>query len=216
MFEVIIYGTLYGFVFGLIPVAGATTGLITVFSFYQFFQYEPYLLVVFTTSLVVSSSIGDSFSSIMLNIPGAGSSAATMIDGFPMAQRGEGARALGASICTSTANGLIWGIIVFFFLPYYTSIIIYFGIPEMLTFIILAFTSVIFISNKYYIRGVIALCLGIFLGMIGQDPSTGYERYTFNWTYLGDGLQIAPVLAGILAFPELYEALFESVSSRVR
>ena len=137
----------------------------------------------------------------MLNIPGAGSSAATMIDGFPMAQRGEGARALGASICTSTANGLIWGIIVFFFLPYYTSIIIYFGIPEMLTFIILAFTSVIFISNKYYIRGVIALCLGIFLGMIAAFTSRWVD---WSMLLIFDTVRSFPILMFALAVIALF------------
>lgn len=203
IFLVIILGTLYGFLFGLIPVAGATTGLITVFSFYHYFQYEPYLLVAFTTSLVVSSSIGDSFSSIMLNIPGAGGSAATMIDGFPMAQRNEGARALGAAISVSSVNGLLWGILVFLFLPYYTGFVLNFGIPEMFSFVILAFVSVIFINNQYYFRGFVALGIGIVFGMVGQNPITGDERFTLGWQYLGDGIQLAPLMAGILAFPEL-------------
>lgn len=206
MIEIIIMGTLYGFLFGLIPVAGATTALITVFSFYHYFQYEPYLLVAFTTAIVVSSSIGDSFSSIMLNIPGAGGSAATMIDGFPMAQRNEGARALGAAISVSTVNGLLWGILVFLFLPYYTGFVLNFGIPEMFVFLILAFVSVIFINNQYYFRGFIALAIGIFLGMIGQNPITGDERFTFGIQYLGDGIQLVPIMAGILAFPELFSA----------
>jgi putative tricarboxylic transport membrane protein len=206
MLFIILLGTLYGFIFGLIPVAGATTALITVFSFYQYFQYEPYLLVAFTTSIVVSSSIGDSFSSIMLNIPGAGGSAATMIDGFPMAQRNEGARALGAAICVSTVNGLLWGIIVFLFLPHYTGFVLNFGIPEMFVFLILAFFSVIFINNQHYFRGFLALIIGIFLGMIGQNPITGDERFTLDIQYLGDGIQLVPIMAGILAFPELIHA----------
>jgi TctA family transporter len=202
----LLLGTIYGFLFGVIPVAGAATALITVYSFISYFQADPYLLVVFTTAIVVASSIGDSFSSIVLNIPGAGGSAATMVDGFPMAQRGESARALGAALSTSTVNGLLWGLLVFVFLPYYSTVVLAFGIPEMLVFMVMAFTSVVFITNQYWIRGIIALGIGILMGLVGQDPITGSERFTLGWQYLGGGVQLAPVMAGVLAFPELYDA----------
>ena len=60
-----------------------------------------------------------------MNIPGAGGAAATMVDGFPMSRRGEAARALSAAISTSWLNGLIWGLAVFLFLPWYTKIVLY-------------------------------------------------------------------------------------------
>lgn len=201
-------GTLYGYIFGLIPVAGAATALITIYSFLDVFRHDPYTLVVFTTAIVVSSTIGDSFSSVMLNVPGASGSAATMVDGFPLAKKGRGAYALSAAITTSTINGLIWGVLVFAFLPFYGSLVLYFGIPEQLAFLILAFTSVCFISNNYWVRSIIGLLIGIFLGMVGQDPLTGGSRFTFGWDYLKDGIQIIPILAGVLAFPELFQLYF--------
>lgn len=203
---ILLLGTLYGFLFGIIPVAGATTALITVYGFINYFYSEPYLLVIFTTAIVVASSIGDSFASIMMNIPGAGGSAATMIDGFPLAKRGEGARALSAAITTSTVNGLFWGLLVFLLLPYYASVVLSFGIPEMLCFLLLAFVSIVFITNQYWVRGLIALAFGLFLGLVGQDPISGSARYTFGWDYLKDGIQLAPLMAGVFAFPELYES----------
>jgi len=202
----IIAGTIYGFVFGIIPVAGAATALITIFPFLNYFLADPYLLVVFTTAIVVSSTVGDSFASVMMNIPGASGSAATMVDGFPMAQRGEGARALSAAITTSTVNGFIWGALVFLFLPYYGQFVLKFGLPEMLAFLLLAFSGVVFLNSEYWVRGIIALILGVFLGLIGQDPVSGAARFTGGWYYLQNGIQIMPVMAGFLAVPELIEA----------
>ena len=199
-------GTAYGFLFGLIPVAGAGTALITVYSFIDYFRADPYLLVAFTTAIVVASTLGDSFASVVMNIPGAGGSAATMVDGFPLAQQGQSARALSAAMTTSVVNGLIWGAAVFLFLPVYAELIVSVGIPEILAFLLLAFCSVIFINSQYWVRGILALLIGIVLGLVGQDPNTGAERWTLGWTYLGDGIQFAPLLAGILAFPELLEA----------
>ena len=204
-FIVLMLGIIYGFFVGLIPVAGATTGLIAIYSFVTFFQ-DPYMLVVFTTAIVVTSSIGDSFCGVVMNIPGAGGAAATMVDGFPMSRRGEAARALSAAISTSWVNGLIWGLAVFLFLPWYTQIVLYFGTVEMFSFLIFAMVCVIFVSSKYWFRGLLALILGVMVGRIGMDPVTAADRYTFGWDYLGDGVQIIPIMAGLLAVPELFSA----------
>jgi TctA family transporter len=141
----------------------------------------------------------------MMNIPGASGSAATMVDGFPMAKRGEGARALSAAITTSTVNGLLWGVLVFAFLPFYGQAVLHIAIPEILALLILAMVCVVFVNSEYWFRGIIALGIGILVGLIGQNES-GAERFTFGWYYLRDGVQIMPVLAGILAIPELLES----------
>jgi putative tricarboxylic transport membrane protein len=201
-------GTLYGFVFGLIPVAGALTGLLTVYSFIGVFGHDPYAMVVFTTALVVACSIGDLFSSIVMNIPGAAGSAATMVDGFPMSKKGQAARALSAGIFSSVGQGLIWGTLVFLFLPYYAPVVLSFGIPEMLMFLIFSMASVTFINSHHWGRGLIALGAGVFLGLVGLDPTTGAARFTGGWYYLGDGIQLIPVIAGFLAVPEIVEALY--------
>ena len=65
--------------------------------------------VIFCVAVVASSTTGDSFSGVLLGIPGANSAAATMVDGFPMAKNGEATRALSAVITSSTANGLFFG-----------------------------------------------------------------------------------------------------------
>ena len=200
-------GTIYGFIFGIIPVAGAATGLITIYSFIDIFRQDPYTLVVFSTALVVASTVGDSFASVMMNAPGASGSAATMVDGFPMARKGEGARALSAAITTSTVNGLIWGLLVFAFLPYYSVVVMKFAIPEMFAFLILAMTCIVFVNSEYWFRGIIALAIGITMGLVGQTTS-GTARMTMGWYYLQDGIQIMPVMAGFMAIPELVEAMY--------
>ena len=110
-------GTLYGFIIGVIPVAGAATGLVVLYGFLGHFMHDPYTLVIFTTAIVVACTIGDSFASVVMNIPGASGSAATMVDGFPLARQGQGARALSAAITTSTVNGIIWAALYFYFYP---------------------------------------------------------------------------------------------------
>ena len=199
-------GTFYGMLIGIIPAAGATTGLVMLFGFVQYFG-DPYLGVVFCMAVVAASTTGDSITSILLGIPGANSAAATMVDGFPLALQGRATYAISAAVCTSTVNGLLWGSLVFMLLPYYTNLLLYFGIPELWAFTMLALATVGFVSSRYRVRSFIALAAGVVLGLVGVDPATNEPRYTLGWYYLEDGIQLMPVVAGLFALPELVDAL---------
>ena len=203
---VLLLGTFYGLLIGIIPTAGATTGLVITFSFLHFFP-DPYLAVLFCMALVAASTTGDSYASVLLNIPGANSAATTMLDGYPLARQGKANLALSSAIISSTVNGLIWGCLTFLLIPYYKNIVLYMGIPELWAFTILAFTFVVFISSKWWLRGLIALAFGVWLGMIGINPYDASDRFTFGWYYLADSVQIVPVAVGLFAIPEIIAGL---------
>ena len=199
-------GTFYGLLIGIIPGAGATTGLIFLFSFITLFP-DPYLAVIFVMAVVAASTTGDTYTGVLLGIPGANSAAATMLDGFPLALQGKATYAISAAVITSTINGLLWGSLTFFLLPWYTNLILIFGVPELWAFTMLALATVTFISNKWWVRGLMALAAGIFIGMIGVDPNTNLDRWTGGWEYLGAGVQLLPMIAGLFAIPELIDGL---------
>jgi len=205
-------GTLYGLAIGIIPGAGATTGLIFLFPFMTMFP-DPYLAVIFVMAVVAASTTGDTYTGVLLGIPGANSAAATMVDGFPLALQGKATYAISAAVTTSTVNGLLWGALVFFLLPYYTELIMIFGVPELWAFTVLALATVTFVSNKWWFRGLLALAFGTFVGMIGVDPNTNADRWTGGWEYLGAGVQLLPVVAGLFAIPELFSGLLERRST---
>jgi len=204
----IMAGTLYGLLIGIIPSAGATTGLVAIFGFISWFTaFDPYLGVIFVMAVVAASTTGDSFSGVLLGIPGANSAAATMVDGFPLALQGRATYALTAAITTSTVNGLLWGTLTFALLPWYANLIMIFGIPELWAFVMLALATVGFVSSKYWVRSLVAIVIGCFIGLIGMDPHTAADRYTFGWDYLADSVQIMPFVAGLFAVPEILKGL---------
>lgn len=202
----LVLGTLYGLAIGVIPGAGATTGLIFVFSFITLFP-DPYLAVIFVMAVVAASTTGDTYTSVLLGIPGANSAAATVVDGFPLALKGKATYTITAAVVTSTLNGLIWGTLVFLFLPYYTNLMMIFGVPELWAFTMLAFVTVTFVTNKFWLRSILALCFGLYLGSIGTSPITNADRFTLGWEYLGAGIQLLPMVAGLFAVPELIDGL---------
>jgi TctA family transporter len=203
---VLLLGITYGLIIGIIPVVGATTGLVALYPFIGYFSHNPYLGVVFCVAVVAASTTGDTFSGILLGIPGANSAAATMVDGFPLALKGKAAYALSAAFTVSTSNGLLWGSLTFLLLPLYAKIILKFGIPELFAFALLAFASVGFVSSKYWFRSLIAIIIGILIGLVGIDVNAS-PRWTFGWDYLLDGVQLIPVVVGLFAVPELLDGL---------
>jgi putative tricarboxylic transport membrane protein len=209
-------GTFYGMIIGIAPMAGATTGLLTVFGLSHYFLADPYLGIVFLTSLIASSSTGDSFTSILTGIPGSNTTAASVIDGYKMSQNGEAGRALGIAIFDSTFNGILWGLLAFAFLPVYAKLIMFFGIPEFAGFMILSLACVGFVATKNVWLSIISIALGCFLGLIGQNPATGVERFTFGWEYLAAGIQIIPIIAGLFGVPELLEGFKNKQTSVIK
>lgn len=201
----LISGLIYGLIIGIIPAAGATTGLVALYGLMPFFIDHPNAGVVFLMAVISASTTADSFTSILLGIPGSNSSAATIVDGFPLARQGKAAYAISAAVTTSTINGLIWGVLVFLFLPWYGKLLLVLGVPELWAFTIISLATVGFISTSKRIRSMIAIALGLFVGAIGVDPNTNAARFTLGWIYIENGIQLIPVVAGLFAIPELIE-----------
>jgi putative tricarboxylic transport membrane protein len=203
----VVLGSVYGMIIGVIPIAGVTTALITVFAFAGEFMSQPYLGLAFVTAIVASCAAADSYTSILTGIPGASTTAACIIDGYPMSQQGEAGRAMGIAIMDSLVHGVFWGLAAFLLLPMYGKIILWFGIPEMLAFMILALACVGFVVSRSWWRSCLALALGVFIGLVGQSPATGADRFTFGWDYLAAGIQMIPVISGLFGVPELVSGL---------
>jgi TctA family transporter len=74
-----------------------------------------------------------------------------------------------------------------------------------MAFMILSLACVGFITSRNPVLSIVSIGLGIFIGMIGQDPATGAHRLTFGWEYLAAGVQMIPLIAGLFAVPEILQ-----------
>lgn len=202
---VLLAGSLYGLLMGIIPVAGASIALIAVYPLLSIFLDDPYLGVMFIMSMCAGTSIGDSFSSVLLGIPGAGSTAACIFDGYPMTKNGEAGRAIGIILFDSALSGIFFAIVGFLFIPIYGKLILHFFIPDFLALMILGLSCVGFLISKDIYKSLFAICVGGSIGLIGMDPSTTEFRYTFGIDYLKSGVSFVAVISGLFAIPELVE-----------
>jgi putative tricarboxylic transport membrane protein len=130
-----------------------------------------------------------------------------VVDGFPMAKRGEAARALSAAYFSSMIGGVFGALVLTAAIVAARPIILAFGTPEMLMLVVLGVTMVSLLSGASLLKGFISLGLGMLLGALGPAPATGEYRFTFDNGYLMDGLPLGVVALAVFAIPEVIDLL---------
>lgn len=153
--------------------------------------------------------VAGSITAILVAIPGDGPSIVTVLDGYPMNQKGQGARAIGASVFASVYGALGSVLIVMFLVMLIRPIVLNFGSAELFMMITLGLSFVILLSGKALLKGLIAAGIGVILSMIGFDPRSGMSRFTFDILFFYEGIALAVLGLGLFGVAVMYETLSE-------
>ncbi|MBI2832091.1 MAG: tripartite tricarboxylate transporter permease [Chloroflexi bacterium] len=195
-------GIVVGLIAGVIP---GLNGLMATALFLPFvFILEPEQALPFMVALSSVSVTGGSITAVLLNIPGQETNAATLIDGFPMAQKGEAGRALGAALMSSMFGGIITVFFVFFMLPFVVPMVMSIRSPDMFFIIILGLAFVGVLGRGSMLKGLISGALGLLISLIGYQMVTAVPRFTFGNAYFYDGIGMVPFALGLFAIPEAF------------
>ncbi|MFC2039574.1 tripartite tricarboxylate transporter permease [Chloroflexota bacterium] len=198
---VLIIGCVIGLVFGALPGLSGVTAMALVLPFT--YGWDPMIAFFLFAGILGATSFGASIPAILINTPGTAPNAATCLDGYPMAQRGEGGRALGIS-ATASALGAIFGIVILVVLiPLVIPFVLAFRAPEFLMMILLGLTCVSFAARGNMIKGLVAGAVGILLSLVGWSNVFGELRFNFGSLYLWDGIQTVPFVIGFFALSEM-------------
>ncbi len=199
-------GVLLGLSVGVFPGLGGIAGLSLVLPF--IYGMEPVAGLALMVGLIAVIPTSDTFASVLMGIPGSSASQATVLDGFPMAKKGEAARALSAAFISSLFGGLLGALVLTFFILIARPLVLAFGLPEMLMITILGLSMVAILAGRVPVKGVVAACLGLLVGTIGEAGAGGSLRMaSYDFPYLTDGLKIVIVGLGIFAIPEIVSLL---------
>jgi TctA family transporter len=203
-FGYLLIGIGIGFWVGLLPGIGglATLALMLPFSYTIKSPIEAFCFLL--GMLAVTGTTGD-LTSILFGIPGESSSAALILDGYPMSKKGEAGRALGAAIMSSLLGATIGALSLAISIPIMRPLVLLFGSPELFIITIMGITFIGTLAGTSLIKGLLAGGIGLMLAAIGVDPQTGSLRYTFGSLYLWDGLDVTPVVVGMFAIPEIID-----------
>src|SRR5688500_15061767 len=137
---------LTGAVFGAVPGVGGKVALVLLIPLS--FGMDATKGAVFLLAMHSVVHTGSAIPSILCGVPGTGPSAATVVDGYPMAQRGEAGRAIGASLAASGVGGVIGAIALALLLPIIEPLILAFGPPEIFLLAILGITFIATLSGS--------------------------------------------------------------------
>ncbi len=203
-------GCVMGLVLGIVPGIGGLTGTAMLLPFT--FNMDPYSAFALLLGLGATTATGDPIPAVLFGVPGGAASAATVLDGYPMAKKGEAGRALSAAYMSSLMGGVFGALLMALTIPILRPVMLFIGSPELLAFSVLGISMVAVLSGNAPLRGAVAGCLGVMIAMIGTDPQSGTLRWTFDSLYLWDGLPLTPLLLGIFALPELCDLLIARVA----
>lgn len=159
----------------------------------------------------VGGMYGGSITAILINTPGTPNSAATTLDGYPLAKQGRAGDALKAALYGSTIGGLISAAALLFLAPQLAKIVEVIASPEMFAICLFGLCATISLSKDNIIKGLISALLGLLVCCVGLDPIFGTGRMIFGSRSLMAGFRPVTCMLGVYA---LSQVLFECNTAR--
>ena len=197
----IMLGVTLGVVFGAMPGISATMSIVLCISFT--YSMDPVIAIAFLAAVYCASITGGSITAIMFKIPGTPSSAATVLDGYPLVQKGEAGRALSVALIGSALGGLLSAIIMFLLTQPLMSLALKFNAAEQFMVCFLGLSLLTFIDSDNKLNTFISGLIGLFLGCVGLDRFSSVPRFTFGNANLLDGVTELPFMLGMFAIAEI-------------
>lgn len=193
-------GTAMGLFVGAMPGLSATMAIAILLP--VTFGMEPATGLSMLASLYMGAMYGGSIAAILIRTPGTPAAAATVMDGYPMAQKGQAGKALGVSLTASLIGGIISSIALLTVAPLLGNIAVQFGPVELFAVAVLGITIIGSLSQGSAIKGILSGALGLLLAMVGMSPITGTPRFTFGNVNLFSGISYTVALIGLFSIPQ--------------
>lgn len=194
-------GVIYGLVVGILPGLGGIVAMALLLPFT--YGYDKAATLALLLGAHIGTIWGSSVTSILFRVPGAAKSLALIFDGYPMTQRGEASRALGASAMAALLGGVIGAVFLALSIPIVRPIMLALGPSEYLMMALWGLTIIATFSEGSLLKGLIAAGLGVIAGFVGMDIVTATPRFTFGSIFLMDGINFAVAMIGMFAVAEM-------------
>ena len=202
-FTLMLVGIAIGFIVGILPGLGGPATIALMLPFIvKMRPVEAFAILLGMASVL--GTTGD-ITSVLFGVPGEPTAAATIIDGHPMAKKGEAGRALGAVLMSSLVGAIFGAFILALFIPIVRPLVLTFGSPELFMLAILGLTFIASLSGGALLKALLGALIGLFFATVGMYSQTGIQRFTFGQVFLWDGLGLVPITMGFFAIPEIID-----------
>ena len=171
------------------------------------FGLPPVAAILMLAGITYGAQYGGAICSILLNLPCHPPHAVTCLDGFPMTQQGRGGAALGITILAAVF-GAAFGIVeMIFFAPIIARVAYDFGPTEICTLMLLGLLAGSTLAKGSPLKGAAMTILGLVLGLVGTDLTSGTERFTFGIVNLYDGVELVALSLGLFGIAEFLKSV---------
>jgi putative tricarboxylic transport membrane protein len=204
-------GTILGTLVGVLPGIGPALAISLLLP--VTLTVDPTAALIMFGAIYYGTMFGGSTTSILLNAPGESGSVMTTLEGNKMARNGRA----GAALATAAVGSFVAGAIATGIVAMASPAIAWIGVrmtpADFFALMVLAFGTVGAVLGQSVIRGLLSLCMGLVLGLIGLDLQTGAARLTFDIPKMTDGIETVVLIVSLFALGEvLYVALFGRLS----
>ena len=199
---VFVFALLGGLIFGAIPGVNSIMLAAIILPFTAFMQ--PAHAIMLFGVIYVAGVYGGAITAILFNIPGAENNAPTAFDGYPMTQKGQAGKAIGAAVTCSALGGVASALVMMVATePLAAWAVRSFGPPEVLALVIFGLTVAGTVGARSALKGWLSVSIGLLIATVGMSPGGGIPRYNFDSMFLTGGIQFVPVLLGVFAVCEV-------------
>jgi putative tricarboxylic transport membrane protein len=194
-------GVLIGTAIGVLPGIGPipTIALLLPFTF----GMEPAGAMIMLAGIFYGAQYGGSTTAILVNVPGETSSVVTCLDGHQMARQGKAGLALAIAALSSFFAGTVATIVIALLSVPLAALALKFTAVEYFSLLVLGLIAAVVLAHGSVARSLSMVLLGLLLGLVGIDVSSGAARMTFGIPELSDGLDFVPVAMGMFGLAEI-------------
>jgi TctA family transporter len=198
-------GVFLGTAIGVLPGLGPTATIAMLLPLT--FTLQPISALIMLAGIYYGSQYGGSTTSILVNLPGEAASVVTTLDGYQMAKQGSAGPALTASAVGSFFAGTVATFLLALFAPPLADAALQFGPADYFSLMVLGLVASVVLAQGSLLHAIGMVVLGLILGLIGTDVTSGALRYTFDIPELADGIGFVTVAMGMFGLAEIIRNL---------
>lgn len=198
---VLVLGLVLGLIVAVLPGLTLVMGVVLALPFTYGMGIIPALILL--TAMYVSGTYGGAFTSILFRIPGEPIDVPLLWDGYAMARAGDPALALGWTLFSALAGGLVAAVAMVALSGPVASFALKLSTPEYFAVILLGLSSVVTLGGSSLPKALISLAFGLLLATVGTDSTFGAMRFAFEIPILEDGIEYILVMVGAYGLGEV-------------
>ncbi|MEH7442653.1 tripartite tricarboxylate transporter permease [Bacillus sp. JJ1122] len=207
-------GVFLGVVLSAIPGLTATMGIALLIPYTFTLPQVPAISMLL--GIYIGGMYGGSITAILIRTPGTPSAAATLLDGYPMAAKGQAGKALNYATIGSFVGGIISCLVLILIAPQLASFGLKFGPAEFFALAVFGLSIVGTISGNNVVKGMIVAGVGLMIATVGMDPIGGVARFTFGSVNLTSGVSFIPALIGLFAVSQVIKEIEEKATEGIK